>query len=76
MKFFRYLKQLILSDSKESSKRFLAISTGLAIILGTFIYTTTDNWFNVLSMLCAFVLSLVGVTTWQAIKKENGKDRQ
>ena len=68
MKLLRYLKQLILSDSKESSKRFIAITTGLTVMLIALVYTNTQNILGVLGVLCSYVLALVGVTTWQAIK--------
>ena len=70
MKLLNYIKKLILSDSKESSKRFIAIYSMLLISFVTVAYTNKDNAVVVLTTLCGFVLSLVGVTAWLASKKQ------
>lgn len=74
MRFIKYLKQLILSDSKESSKRFIAIFTAIGLIGLAFIYTDASNIVSVLSILTGYVLVLTGVTVYDKIKS-NGKDK-
>lgn len=74
MKFLKYLKQLILSDSKESSKRFIALFTAISLVGLAFIYTNTSNIVTVLSILTTYVLALIGVTVYDKIKN-NGKNK-
>lgn len=78
MKLLNYLKQLIASDSKESSKRFLAIYATVGLITFVVIaYTNKNNSVIVLTTLCGFVLTLVGVASWQAVKnhKKNNDEQ-
>ena len=74
MKFLRYLKQLILSDSKESSKRFIAIFTAISLVGLAFIYTNSSNIVTVLTILTGYVLALIGVTVYDKIKN-NGRGK-
>ena len=68
-RFIAYIKKLIESDSKESSKRFIAIYTMILITFVVLTYTTTKNVEIVLGQLLGFVLVLCGVAVWQSIKK-------
>ena len=76
-KFVNYIKNLTLSDSKESSKRFIAVYTVLILMTySVFMFTTPRNIVQVLGLLCGFVLTLCGVAVWQNIKNnQNGKDQ-
>jgi len=62
------MKNLTLRDSEESSKRFLALFTGVLIAVCTILYTTPNNLATVLTILCSYVLALVGVSAWLANK--------
>jgi len=73
MRFLNYLKQLIQTNSKESSKRFIAIFTAISLVGLAFVYADDSNIIAVLSILCAYVLSLVGVAAYEKIKN-NGRD--
>jgi hypothetical protein len=64
----KYIKKLILSNSKESSKRFIAIYSMLLVSFVVFVYTNKDNNVLVLGTLCSFVLTLVGVSAWHSVK--------
>lgn len=70
-KFWLFIKKLIQGDSKESSKRFLAIY--VIQILVTYIvfrYTNSKNYTAVLAQLLAFVGSLVIVSSIQNIQNK------
>jgi succinate-acetate transporter protein len=71
-----YIKKLILSDSKESSKRFIAIYTMLLITFIVVAYTNKDNSVIVLTTLCGFVLTLVSVASWQSAKNNQNKNNE
>lgn len=75
MKFLNYLKLLIQSDSKESSKRFIAIFTAISLVGLAFLYTDTKNITTVLAILTGYVLTLIGVTVYDKIKN-NGRNEQ
>ena len=72
-----YLKKLIQSDSKESSKRFMALYA--VLILMTYIvirYTNIGNAVYMLGTLCSFVLTLAGVAAWTYNKKLNSNGKE
>jgi hypothetical protein len=70
MKFINYIKQLINSRSKESSKRFIALFTTLGLMTYVvFGFTRPDNAVWMLTTLCSFVLAILGVAAWQDVKK-------
>ena len=66
-----YIKRIINSDSKESSKRFIAVWT---MILVTITVITslimTRDYVTILSVLLTFVGALVGITAWHSIKNK------
>jgi len=70
MKVWNYIKKLIQSDSLESSKRAIALFTVLLITYTVALFTNHNNATTVLSILCSFVLALVGVAAWQQIKNK------
>ena len=68
-KVVKYLKALIDSNSKESSKRFLALYTMLFLVTFAVLkYTNSNNLVMVLAQLLSFVIAVLGVATWQKIK--------
>jgi uncharacterized membrane protein HdeD (DUF308 family) len=67
----KYLRKLILSDSKESSKRFIALYSMILVTFIVVVFTNSTNNVIVLTTLCGFVLTLVGVSAWQAVKTKN-----
>lgn len=70
-----YIKKLIETNSKESSKRFIALYCMLLISFIVLMYTSFDNAVNMMSALLSFVAILVGVSSWQAIKtNQNNKE--
>lgn len=73
-----YLKKIISSDSKESSKRFIAIWAMILVTAAVIVaLTKCDNTIEVLYVLLGFVASLLGITSWQSIrtkKHENNKN--
>jgi hypothetical protein len=66
---FRYIKKLILIESKESSKRAIAVYSVALITYVVVRFTDSNNAVIILTTLCSFVLALVGVASWQAVKK-------
>jgi hypothetical protein len=62
----KYIKKLVLSDSKESSKRFIMLTSTLLIIGITIAFTTSTTLPAILITLCGFVLALAGVASWQS----------
>lgn len=76
MKLINYIKQLIDSRSKESSKRFIALFTTLGLITYVTIgYTRPDNAVLMLTTLCGFVLAILGVAAWQSVKMTNQNEK-
>lgn len=66
----KYLKALIESDSKESSKRFLALYTVLCLVTYAVLrYTNKDNLSLVLAELLSFTVGTLGIAAWQRFKK-------
>lgn len=66
----KYLRKIINSDTTESSKRFIAI--WIMILVTTTVITAlvmSSDYITILSILLTFVGALVGITTWQSIKK-------
>ena len=67
-----YINKLILKDSQQSSKRFLALY--VTIILVTFIvvfYTNLENYLLVLGELLGFVIFLVYGNVREKISQKN-----
>ena len=76
MNFLKYIKKLILSDSRESSKRFLMLYSMLLCTFVVAFCTTTSNATAVLSMLLGFTLTLAGVASWQNVKKHKKDENE
>jgi Flp pilus assembly protein TadB len=75
MGFINYLKKILNSGSKESSKRFLALYLCLGLVTYVVImFTNKDNLEMVLGELLAAILGLMGITAWEKNKmKDNEK---
>jgi hypothetical protein len=70
-KVWQYLKRLILSDSKESSKRFVFLFIVLIILTPLiFIHTNSGNFTLVLVEILGFLAFLVGGSIYQATNKK------
>ncbi len=65
-----FLTKIVQTDSKESSKRFLAIFCGLVGAITTFIYTDAYNLSFIVGMWLSAMLTLLGVASWEKIKKD------
>jgi hypothetical protein len=67
-----YFRKLTLGGNQESSKRFIALF--IAIFLITYIvlrFTNADNVEIILGELIAFVLTLLGIASYETIKGVN-----
>jgi hypothetical protein len=70
-KILQYLKSLAGSETNDSSKRFSAIYTLLALITFVVVFhTDKQNATTVLFILCSFVLTLLGIAVWQNIRSK------
>ena len=76
MRFLEYIKKLILSDSRESSKRFLMLYSMLLCTFVVAFCTNPSNATAVLSMLLGFTLTLAGVASWQNVKKHKKDENE
>ena len=66
-----YLKNLIKSNTNESSKRFLSLYVVLFLVSYVVIrYTNSDNLVLVLIQLLSFVVGTLGIATYQQIKNK------
>jgi|32_taG_2_1085360.scaffolds.fasta_scaffold54450_2 hypothetical protein len=70
MNVFLYIKKLINSKSSDSSKRFLGIGLTVLVYFVTLRYTTVENMEFVLGELLSAILVIMGVSTWETIKKQ------
>jgi len=70
MNVFFYIKKLINSKSSDSSKRFLGIGLTVLVYFVTLRYTTVENMEFVLGELLSAILVIMGVSTWETIKKQ------
>lgn len=75
---FKYLKKIISSASKESSKRFIAIwSMILVSIVTIWACVATREYNTIIITLLTFVGSLVGISTWENIRNiSNNKEKK
>jgi len=67
-----YFRRLTLGGNKESSKRFLAVYIGFP--LATYVvvrFTTVENMEMVLAQLLTFVISLLGIASYENHKSIN-----
>ncbi len=70
----KYLKKLIRANSQESSKRFLALYCVIILITYVVIRFANDgNCETIIAELLAFVLALVGVSSWQSVQNNKPK---
>ncbi len=76
MNFLKYIKKLILSDSRESSKRFIMLYSMLLCTFVVVFSTNTSNAAAVLSMLLGFTLTIAGVASWQNVKKHKKDENE
>lgn len=73
-KISKYLKSLINADTKESSKRFIALFTMLLSTYVVVAFTNKSNAVQVLGELLLFVLVLLGLAVWQSRKSVDNKE--
>ena len=76
MNFLKYIKKLILSDSRESSKRFIMLYSMLLCTFVVAFSTNTSNAAAILSMLLGFTLTLAGVASWQNVKNHKKNENE
>ena len=75
LKLIEYFKKLTLGGSKESSKRFIALYIGVILITYVVLrFTDSTNNEIILGELIAFVLTLLGIASYESIKGVNKKD--
>jgi len=67
-----YFRRLTLGGNKESSKRFIALYIGVILITYVVLrYTDSTNVEIILGELIAFVLTLLGIASYETIKGVN-----
>jgi len=70
-----FFKQILSADSDKSSKRFIAIWSMLIVsfIVGfsAFKGYGSSFWESILYAFLSFILALLGVATWQAVRKRS-----
>jgi len=66
---WKYLGNIIKSDSPDSSKRFLALLAFALVIYIVIRFTHDSNFVTVLEILLGFVLVMLGAAVWQDIRK-------
>ncbi len=69
-----YLRKLTLGGNQESSKRFIALFTMLLVTYIVLRFTDADNVTIILGELIAFVLTLLGIASYETIKGVNKKE--
>ena len=71
-KLIEYFRRLTLGGNKESSKRFIALYIGVILITYVVLrYTDANNVEIILGELIAFVLTLLGIASYETIKGVN-----
>lgn len=71
---FNWFTRLIQSDSAESSKRFLAVFSGVVLVSYlVFRFANPVNVEIILGELLGFILVLVGVASWQQVKNKRNE---
>lgn len=76
LKLIEYFKKLTLGGSKESSKRFIALYIGVILITYVVLrFTDSTNNEIILGELIAFVLTLLGIASYETIKGVNNEQR-
>ena len=72
----QYFKKLIKKDTKESTKRFLAVSSFFLLVAYiVFRFTNSQNYEIVLGELLSFILVLLGVASWQSVQIQKNNDK-
>jgi hypothetical protein len=72
-----YFRRLTLGGNKESSKRFIALYIGVILITYVVLrYTDANNAEIMLGELIAFVLTLLGIASYESIKGVNKQDHE
>lgn len=66
-----YLRKLTLGGNQESSKRFIALFTCLLVSYIVLRFTTKENLTLVLVELLGFILTLLGIASYESIKGVN-----
>jgi hypothetical protein len=65
-----YIKSIINAETKESSKRFVALSTMLLVSYITIRFTDSSNIEFILGELLFFVCVLLGIATYENVNKK------
>lgn len=65
MKVINYLYKLTLGGGKESSKRFISLYICLLVTYIVIRFTTVDNILLVLAQLLGFILTLLGLASYE-----------
>jgi hypothetical protein len=76
-KLIEYFRNLTLGGNAESSKRFIALYIGVFLI--TFVvlkYTNVSNVEMILGELIMFVLTLLGLATYETVKGASKKPKR
>lgn len=72
----QYFRKLTLADNQESSKRFIALFTMLLVTYIVLRFTDASNVEIILGELIAFVLTLLGIASYEKIKGVNKKEKK
>jgi hypothetical protein len=59
-----------MGDSKESSKRFIAISSMILVSYVVIRFSNSKNCEVILAELLSFILMILGVASWQNIRQK------
>jgi hypothetical protein len=68
-KIVNYIKSIINADTKESSKRFIALSTMLLVSYVVVRFTNVHNIEFILGELLFFVCVLMGIASYENVNK-------
>lgn len=66
-----YFKKLTMGDSKESSKRFIAIFTMALVCYVVIRFADAKNCEVILAELLSFILVISGVASWQNVRQKS-----
>jgi hypothetical protein len=66
-----YFRKLTMGDSKESSKRFIAISSMILVSYVVIRFADSKNCEVILAELLSFILMILGVASWQNIREKS-----
>lgn len=71
-KILRFFGRVVSGDTSESTKRVISLFSMTLVTFVIIAYTTKDNAIIMLDSLLLFILSLMGISTWQAYKTNKG----